>query len=302
MAEGARGATLDGPSAGILTREVRRRTSGFRRFVTYISVTVLGLIFMAPFFWAVSSALKDPWEIFDYPPRLFPSVVHWENFVEIWRRVPFAQWTRNSLFICFTAVFGQVTSATLVAYGFSRFRFPGRDKLFLLVLSTMMLPFQVTLIPLFLLYRAIGWLDTLKPLIVPHYFGGGAFYVFLIRQFLMTIPMDLDEAAKIDGASSFRTLWQVILPLAKPALLTVTIFSFMGHWDDFLGPLFFLNNPEKFTLSLGLRYFQGLPTSGEPKQHWLMAASVTMTVPILLLFFFTQRYFVQGIVTTGLKM
>lgn len=287
-------------------RRDRERLAARRRFLrklsTYTSVIVLGLTFMAPFFWAISSALKDPWEIFEYPPKLFPSVVRWYNFVEIWKVVPFARWTWNSLFVCITAMAGQVSSATLVAYGFSRFRFPGRDKLFLLVLSTMMLPFQVTLIPLFLLYRQINWLDTLKPLIIPNYFGGGAFYVFLIRQFLMTIPIDLDEAAKIDGAGSWRILWQVILPLAKPAILTVTIFSFMGHWNSFLGPLFFLNDHMKFTLSLGLRYFQGLPTSGTPKQHWLMAASITMTAPVVLLFFFTQRYFVQGIVTTGLKM
>jgi ABC-type glycerol-3-phosphate transport system permease component len=152
------------------------------------------------------------------------------------------------------------------------------------------------------MYRQIGWLNTLKPLIVPHYFGGGAFYIFLIRQFLMTIPLALDEAAEIDGAGSFRVLWQIILPLAKPAILTVTIFSFMAHWSDFLGPLFFLSSPERFTLSLGLRYFQGLPMAGRPTQHLLMAASISMSIPVLLLFFFTQRYFVQGIVTTGLKM
>ena len=269
---------------------------------TYVAVVGLGAIFMAPFFWALFSSLKDPWEIFEYPPTLLPREVRWTNYLELWQRFPFARWTTNSLFVCLTAMLGQVSAATLVAYGFSRFRFPGCDKLFLLVLSTMMLPFQVTLIPLFLLYRVINWLDTFKPLIVPHYFGGGAFYVFLLRQFLMTIPMDMDEAAKIDGASSFRILLQVILPLAKPALLTVTIFSFMAHWQNFLGPLFFLNDPQKFTLALGLRYFQGYPTSGEPKQHWLMAASVLMTTPVLLLFFFTQSYFVQGIVTTGLKM
>ena len=165
----------------------------------------------------------------------------------------------------------------------------------------MMLPFQVTLIPLFLGYRQIGWLDTLNPLIVPYYFGGGAFYIFLIRQFLLTIPKDLDEAAKMDGAGSLRILWQILLPLSKPAILTVIIFSFMGNWNDFLGPLFFLNTPEKFTLSLGLRYFQGLPNQGEPLQHLLMAASITMTIPVVILFFFTQRFFVQGIVTTGLK-
>ncbi len=288
----------------LAAREKRKSQTrlALRKGVTYLFCIVLGLIFMTPFFWAFFSALKDPFEIFEVPPRLFPSVWRWNNFAEIWQRVPFARWTGNTLLVCSLAVFGQVSTATLVAYGFSRFRFPGRDKLFLLVLSTMMLPFQVTLIPLFLMYRAINWLDTLNPLIVPSYFGGGAFYIFLIRQFLLTIPLDLDEAAKIDGANSLRILGQVILPLSKPALLTVTIFSFMGHWNDFLGPLFFLNDPEKFTLSLGLRYFQGLPTSGEPMQHWLMAASITMTVPMLLIFFFTQRYFVQGIVTTGLKM
>ncbi|MCD6519775.1 MAG: carbohydrate ABC transporter permease [Anaerolineae bacterium] len=273
-----------------------------RQGITYFLCLTLGLIFMAPFFWAFFSALKDPFEIFEFPPRLFPSVWRWGNFVEIWVRVPFAKWTVNTLLVCILSLIGQVSTATLVAYGFSRFRFPGREKLFLLVLSTMMLPFQVTLIPLYLMYRAINWLDTLKPLIVPNYFGGGAFYIFLIRQFLMTVPRDLDEAAKIDGAGSFRILWQVILPLIKPALLTVTIFSFMSNWNNFLGPLFFLNDPEKFTLSLGLRYFQGLPTSGEPKQHLLMAASITMTIPVLILFFFTQRYFVQGIITTGIKM
>ena len=288
--------------AAVRARRVARTQRLLRQGLTYFLCLFLGLAFMAPFFWAFFSALKDPFEIFEFPPKLFPAVWRWDNFAEIWRRVPFAKWTGNTLFVCILSVLGQVSSATLVAYGFSRFRFPGREKLFILVLSTMMLPFQVTLIPLFLMYRQIGWLDTLKPLIVPNFFGGGAFYIFLIRQFLMSIPIDLDEAAKIDGANSFRILVRIILPLSKPAILTVTIFSFMGQWNDFLGPLFFLNDPEKFTLSLGLRYFQGLPTSGEPLQHLLMAASITMTVPMLVIFFFMQRYFVQGIVTTGLKM
>jgi multiple sugar transport system permease protein len=293
-----------GASAELAAREaqVAGRRLFWRRGLTYIAVISLGLVFMTPFFWALSSALKDPWEIFEYPPKLFPAVVRWENFAEIWRVVPFGRWTANTIFVCISAMVGQVTTATLVAYGFSRFSFRGRDKLFLLVLSTMMLPFQVTLIPLFLIYRQLGWLNTLKPLIVPHYFGGGAFYIFLIRQFLLTIPVDLDEAAEMDGAGSLRILWQIILPLAKPAILTVTIFSFMAHWNDFLGPLFFLNSPDNFTLSLGLRYFQGLPMKGTPTQHLLMAASVTMCIPVLILFFLTQRYFVQGIVTTGLKM
>lgn len=280
-------------------RKSRRNIGG--KAITYVLAISLGLVFMAPFVWALSSALKTPWAIYEYPPSFIPSPVRWYNFVEIWKVVPFARWTANSFFVTITAMIGQVSTATLVAYGFSRFEFPGRDKLFLLVLSTMMLPFQVTLIPLFLLYRMMGWLNTLKPLIVPSFFGGGAFYIFLIRQFLLSIPKELDEAAEIDGAGSFRILVQVILPLLKPAIMTVAIFSFMAQWNSFLGPLFFLSTEDKFTLALGLRYFQGLPTSGEPKQHWLMAASISMTFPVLLLFFFTQRYFIRGIVTTGLK-
>jgi len=295
--------------ATLLSARGRARKKGgvrvrryIRRGVTYALALLLGLVFMMPFFWAVFSAFKDPYEVIAYPPRLLPTKWRFENFVTVWTTVPFAQWTLNTFFVCLTAVLGQVSTATLVAYGFSRFRFPGRDKLFLLVLSTMMIPMQVTLIPTFLMFRLIGWLNTLKPLIIPSYFGGGAFFIFLLRQFLLTIPRDLDEAAKIDGAGSFRVLLQVVLPLAKPAILTVTIFSFMGHWQDFLAPLFYLNSPEKFTLSLGLRYFSMLPMSGRPTNHLLMAASIQMTVPVLLLFFFTQKYFVQGIVTTGLKM
>jgi multiple sugar transport system permease protein len=273
-----------------------------RRGITYILALMLGLIFMMPFFWAVFSAFKDPYEVIAYPPKLLPTKWRFENFYTVWTTVPFAQWTLNTFFVCIMAVIGQVTTATLVAYGFSRFRFPGRDKLFLLVLSTMMIPMQVTLIPTFLMFRVFGWLNTLKPLFIPSYFGGGAFFIFLLRQFLLTIPRDLDEAAKIDGAGSLRVLLRVILPLAKPAILTVVIFSFMGHWQDFLGPLFYLNSTEKFTLSLGLRFFSMLPMSGRPTNHLLMAASIQMTIPVLLIFFFTQKYFVQGIVTTGLKM
>ncbi|NJN83396.1 MAG: carbohydrate ABC transporter permease [Caldilineaceae bacterium] len=172
----------------------------------------------------------------------------------------------------------------------------------MIVLGTMMLPWQVTIVPTFLLFRYFGWINTFLPLIVPSYFGGGAFFIFLLRQFFMTIPRDLDEAAKLDGASSVRIFWNIILPLSKAALATVAIFSFIGHWNEFIGPLIFLNSPDKFTLSIGLRYFTANPfESDEPREAILMAASIIVALPTLLLFFMAQKYFVRGIVTTGLK-
>jgi multiple sugar transport system permease protein len=195
-----------------------------------------------------------------------------------------------------------LTTATLVAYGFARFRFPSRDALFLLVISTVLLPREVVIIPTFLLFKALGWLDTLLPLIVPSFFGGGAFFIFLLRQFFLTLPRELDEAAKIDGANSFQVLLHVLLPLARPALATAAIFAFLGHWNDFLEPLIYLNSSRNFTVALGLRYFQTLPNEAqEPREQLLMAASLVVTAPVLVIFFAAQRYFVRGIVMSGLK-
>jgi multiple sugar transport system permease protein len=196
-----------------------------------------------------------------------------------------------------------LVSATLVAYGFARFEFPGRDALFILVLSTLMLPDQVTLIPLYLTFNRLDWLNTYLPLIVPAYFGGGAFSIFLLRQFLRTLPRDLDEAAILDGCNSLGVLWWVLLPLTRPALGTLAIFSFIYHWNDFIGPLIYLNNSEKFTLSLGLSYFRYVAQAGvgEPQEHLLMAASVLMVLPVIVLFFLAQRYFVQGVVLSGVS-
>jgi len=197
---------------------------------------------------------------------------------------------------------GDVITGSLVAYGFARFRFPGRELLFMMVISVLILPEEVTIIPQFIIFRNIGWLDTLKPLILPAFLGGGAFNIFLLRQFFLTIPRDLDEAAMIDGAGTLRVLWQVLIPLAKPAIATVAIFSFLFHWNDFFRPLIYLNTVDNFTLALGLRFFrQTAETGGEPKEHLLMAASVMMTLPVLLLFFSLQRYFVEGITMSGIK-
>lgn len=272
------------------------------RLFVYLLALALAVLFMTPFVWTVSSSLKDGIEIRQFPPTLLPSTLRPENYLDIWTQVPLARFFWNTLVVTLLAMIGQVASATLVAYGFARFRFPFREQVFLLVISTILLPREVVLIPTFLLFKALGWLDTLLPLIVPSFFGGGAFFIFLLRQFFLTIPRELDEAAKIDGANSFEVLVRIILPLSLPALATVAIFSFLAHWNDFLEPLIFLNKPELFTVALGLRYFQTLPNEAqEPREQLLMAASLVTTLPILILFFAAQRYFVRGIVMTGLK-
>jgi ABC-type glycerol-3-phosphate transport system permease component len=291
--------------------------------VFYLAAGVLALFFFDPFFWTVSSSLKAPAEITTYPPVFVPSQLHFENYYRAWTKVPFftvgavsfpipftelflnvpafGGFYVNSLIVTALAVTGQVLSATMVAYGFARFQFPLRNTLFMLVIATLIVPWEVTIIPSFLLYKWLGWLDTLKPLIVPSWFGGAPLYIFLLRQFFMTIPRDLDEAAEMDGANSFRVLWQILVPLCIPALTTVAIFGFLQHWNEFIQPLIFLNTPDNFTVSLGLRLFQTSPADpGEPKEHLMMAAAVIASLPCILLFFAAQRFFVRGIVMSGI--
>lgn len=274
----------------------------FSRILIYAIAIISGILFSLPFFWTVASSLKTLQEIYSFPPTIWPSEIRWANWSDVFRIAPFGLFIWNTVLVTVLALIGQVLSASAVAYGFARFRFPGRDTLFLILLSTMMLPWQVTIVPTFLLFRYLGWINTFMPLIVPSYFGGGAFFIFLLRQFFMTIPKDMDEAAKLDGASSVRIFWNIILPLSKPALATVAIFSFIGHWNEFIGPLIYLNSTSKFTVSIGLHYYRSNPFEGdEPRDAILMAASLIVAAPPLLLFFFAQKYFVQGIVTTGLK-
>jgi ABC-type glycerol-3-phosphate transport system permease component len=268
----------------------------------YAGVAIVSAFFMGPFIWTVISSLKEASEITTFPPTFLPRVLHFENYLYAWTKVPFLAFYINSITVTGLAMIGQTASATLVAYGFARFRFPLRNVFFMLVLATLMVPWEVTIVPSFLLFKALGWLDTLTPLIVPHWFGGGPFFIFLLRQFFMTIPRDFDEAAKIDGANSLQILWHVLVPLCRPAITSVAIFSFLFHWNAFIEPLIFLNSPEKFTISLGMRYFQTIPMeAGEPKDHLLMAGTIIMIAPCVLLFFFAQRYFVRGIVLSGLK-
>ena len=268
----------------------------------YVPLLVLTLSFGGPFLWTVMTSLKAPSEIYLFPPMLFPSEFQWGNYVEIWRQVPLALFLRNSVVITFSSMAGQIVSAALVAYGFARFRFPGRDALFLMVLSTLMLPNQVTLVPTFILFRILGWLDSYKPLIVPMYLGGGAFAIFLFRQFFLTIPKEYDEAAKIDGASSLRILVQIIVPMSKPVFITLAIFSFLGSWNSFFYPLIYLNTLDKFTLQLGLQYFRrSANAGGGPTEHLLLAAAMVMTLPCIVLFLTLQKYFIRGIASSGLK-
>jgi multiple sugar transport system permease protein len=222
----------------------------------------------------------------------------WSNYAETWRTVPFAMFTKNTLTLAVLVVLGVTLSSSIVAFGFARIPFPGREALFMLMLSTMMLPGIVTLIPGYMLFRELGWIDTLKPLWVPAFFGGGAFNVFLLRQFFRTIPIELDEAAKMDGASWFQIYWRVVMPLTGPATTTVALFSFIGAWKDFMGPLIFINSLEKQTLELGLQTFQTLYGT-----HWelMMAGAVIVVLPLIVIFFLGQKVFIQGIVMTGLK-
>lgn len=297
----------------IPTTQVQRRKSTFSmlRFskttLLYFIVAIGAIASMMPFFWTVVSSGKTITELYRYPPTFWPESPQFvANYAEVWTVVPFGRWLFNTFWVTFWALIGGTLSSAIVAYGFSRFRFPGRDAFFFVTLGTMMLPVEVTLIPTYLLFQRFGWIDTYYPLIVPAWFGGGAFNIFLMRQFLMSIPYDLDEAARLDGANSWQILWRVILPLARPALATLATLGFIGNWNNFLGPLIFLNTESKYTVAVGLRYLQSTFAGGSavvsrPQDHLLMAAALMVALPCLILFFLGQKYFVQGIVTTGLK-
>jgi multiple sugar transport system permease protein len=268
-----------------------------RPFLVQAVLIVAGLAFLVPFLWMVSTSLKDDQHIFIFPPQWIPDPVVFANYARAVRYIPYGLYLTNTLTISILATIGTVFSCALVAYSLSRLEWPGRDVLFLLTLATMMLPYAVTLIPLFIVFKTLGWINTFLPLIVPHYFGG-AFSIFLLRQFFLTIPYDLSDAARIDGANEFGIFWRIILPLTRPALATVALLQFLAQYRDFLGPLIYLTDSTKYTLSIGLTQY-----SSQHNTEWalLMAASVIMVTPVIVLFFFTQRTFVQGITLGGIK-
>lgn len=288
-----------GPARSASNRNTLRKRRG--QIGLYVLTIVLCLIFGFPFFYTITSSLKAPSEIFLFPPTVFPEVPQWSNYPRVLERYPFIQWFLNTVFVTVIATLGTVLSASLVAYSFARFNYRGRNLLFIITLSTMMMPAQVTLIPQFILFWQFGWIDTLYPLWVPLWFGGSAFFIFLIRQFFMSLPRDLDEAALIDGASRFHIFWAILLPLSKPVLATAAIIAYMAEWNRFMEPLIYLNTPTKFTLSVGISFLRQHVDNTEVLQHLLMAAAVMMIAPTLIIFFSAQKYFVQGVVTSGLK-
>jgi multiple sugar transport system permease protein len=297
--------TISKPAFSLPSREVTAKIS--MRVLIYIIVAVSSVVSMFPFVWTFLSSGKTIIELYYFPPTFWPESPQFlKNYIEIFTVVPLARWFLNTTYVTVMTLLGTVISATLVAYGFTRFRFPGRDAFFFVTLATLMLPTEVTLIPTYLMFKSFNWLDTYNPLIVPAWFGGGAFNIFLMRQFMLSIPNDFDEAAKIDGASSLRILWQIIMPLCKPAIATMATLGFIGAWNNFLGPLIFLNTEAKYTVAVGLRYFQSAVAGGagavsRPQDHLLMGAAFFVALPCLILFFLAQKYFVQGIVTTGIK-
>lgn len=274
------------------------------RILLYLLATFWGAVFMFPFFWTISSSLKQPSEIYMFPPAWLPRVPQWSNYPRVFEIAPFHLWLRNTLYVVTLSTLGVVISSSIVGYSFARFKYRGKDLLFLITLGTMMIPAQVTLIPQYVLFHKLRWVNSFRPLWVPSWFGGGAFNIFLMRQFIMTLPREMDEAALIDGANPFRIFMNVIVPLSKPVLATAAVISFIANWNAFIGPLIYLNQREKFTLALGLDALKTTETgdsSGEPTFHFVMAGCVMAIIPPVLLFFVAQRYFVRGIVMSGIK-
>lgn len=262
----------------------------------HLALIALALVFVAPFYWLVVTSLKTDKQIFEVT-TWFPDPIVWSNYSRALHYIPFARYTLNTLFVCGVTMIGTVISCSMVAYSFARIPWKGRDALFLVVLATLMLPAQVTMIPVFMIFKALGWIGSYLPLTVPAFFGS-AFFIFLLRQFFRSIPNELSESARMDGATEFGIYSRVVLPLSKPALATVALFTFIGAWTDFMGPLMYLNDPNKYTLSLGLQQFVS-----QHGAEWsmLMAASTVMALPIIVLYFFAQKTFVEGITLTGIK-
>jgi multiple sugar transport system permease protein len=268
-----------------------------RRVFAYAILCLSAGVFLLPLFWMLSSSLKPEWQVLANPPVWLPNPPRWENYREALTYLPFGRYAINTLIISLGAIVGHVLSCTLVAYAFARLRAPGKNFMFLLVLSTLMLPYPVTMVPLFALFNALGWINTFLPLIVPAFFGN-AFYIFLLRQYFLTLPPELEDAARIDGANTLQVLWRVILPISAPALATVVIFTFQATWNDFLQPLIYLQDQSHYTLTLGLNFFRG---SFQVNWAYLMAASLVVVLPVVIVFFLAQRLFIQGIAMTGMK-
>lgn len=278
-----------------MTNQQRKKVESL--FV-YLFLILASIATILPLFWMISTSLKSGDIIFEIPPKWIPETFEWENYKRAVTDIPFFLYFKNTVIITGFRMFAEVFVSALVAYGFARFNFPGKNFWFVILLSTIMLPGEITMIPVFIMFSEIGWINTFKPLIVPSFFGGQAVFIFLLRQFFMSIPKELEESAVMDGANRLQIFYKIFLPLSKPALITIGLFSFQGSWNDLLGPLMYLNDSSKFTLQLGLAMFNGMT-----KVEWgpLMAASLLVLLPTIVIFFSMQKHFVEGITVTGIK-
>jgi multiple sugar transport system permease protein len=271
--------------------------------LTYVLLALGGAFVLVPFFWMIRTSLTAEARLFDFPPQLIPNPLVWRNYIDAWNALPvsFTRFTANTLFMTILAMTAEIATCSLVAYGFARFRFPGRNILFLLMLSTMMLPGVVTLVPTFIIWRNLHLIDTYDPMTLGAWFAWGPSYIFLLRQFFMSLPREIEDAANIDGANTFQVYWMIMLPLVKPALLAIAVLSFIGNWNNFLGPLIYLNSGEKFPLIMALKFFEQSLSKEAPKFHFMMAMATMMSFPLLVLYFLMQRTLIEGITAGAVK-
>jgi len=268
-----------------------------KKILGYVVLTAIALVFMVPLFWMISTSLKQRWDIFAYPPTWIPADPQWGNYIEAFQKYPLGRFMLNSVFLVVVNTISQLVVVPIVAYGFARLRFPGKRILFLLLLATMMLPGHIKLIPLYSLYIKLNWIDSYLPMIVPSFFGD-SFFIFLMVQYMKTLPRELDDAARIDGAGTWQILYKIILPLCKPPLTIVTVFSFLWTWNEFMHPLIFLNTFEKFPIGVGLAFFRGRYST---EWNLFMAATLVTILPVLIVYFFSQDKLIGGIASVGLK-
>lgn len=294
-------AVLDKPAAAAkappASRPLAPKGIG-KKVLVYVLLIAGAVPTLLPLIWLVRSALMDSGQIFVSPPEWIPKPFAWDNFTGALTQVPFARYFLNTMVLEAGVLIGTMLSCSLAAFSFARLRWRHKNLVFGILMSGVMLPYAVTLIPTFLFWQKLGLVNTYVPLILPHWFGTGVFNIFLLRQFFLSIPYELDESAYIDGATPFQVYWRIILPLSKPALAVVGVFTFLGVWNDYLGPLIYLNDSDKYTLAMGLASFQGTYTA---QWGYLMAAAAVVLLPIVILFAFAQKYFVEGIALTGLK-
>jgi multiple sugar transport system permease protein len=285
------------PQSRVLSRAISKS-------LLYLTLIILAITWIFPLFWMATSALKDDPQVYTVPPTLIPNPAHWNNFADAWTRLDFTRAAFNSIFLYAVPVtIFTLASSMLIAYGFARIQWRGREALFWVCIATMMLPWQVTMVPLFIIFKNLGWINTYWPFVVPSLFGN-AYFIFLLRQFFLTIPEELSDAARIDGASEFGILWRIIMPLSKPAMAVVALFCFLGAWNNYLGPLIYINTQSMQPLALAIYRLRsmalGMGTTAMAYPH-LMAVSTLVALPIILIFIFAQRTFIEGISTTGLK-